>query len=333
MAFRFALLGALALLAAACAPSAATAPETDQWRTIAVTSTAIEFPDERVGQLRFRGGVELEADDRTFGGFSGLETLDDGRLIAITDRGSWYEFMLNLSEDGALRSVSLARTAPLRDEEGRVFPTKVEGDAEDVAQLQDGRIAVSFEQWQLIRIYDLNRDGPFGAAVRGPDFAGSQDLPNNAGPEAIVAMENGALLIGAEGGMGYDTTLWIAPLDASEPVPAIATYPLGHGYALTSADRLPNGDIVTLERFYAPVIGARARIMHLPASELAAPGRRVAPIELAALAAPMPVDNFEGIAVARGPDGATRLYVISDDNFNARQRTLLLAFDIVEPAN
>jgi hypothetical protein len=332
MPFRFAFLCGLALGVAACAPSAATAPETDQWRTVTITATPVEYEVERVGRLRFRGGVALEANDRTFGGFSGLETLEDDRLIAVTDRGSWYEFILDLSADGALRAVRTARTAPLRDEEGRIFPTKVEGDAEDVAQLQDGRIAVSFEQWQLIRIYDFNRDGPFGAAMRGPDFAGSQELPNNAGPEAIVAMTDGALLIGAEGGMGYDTTLWVAPLDATEPAPATATYPLGHGYALTSADRLPNGDFVTLERFYAPVIGARARIMLLPASALA-PGERVAPVELAALAAPMPVDNFEGIAVARASDGATRLYVISDDNFSARQRTLLLAFDIIEAAN
>ena len=38
-------------------------------------------------------------------------------------------------------------------------------------------------------------------------------------------------------------------------------------------------------------------------------------------------DNFEGIAAeARGE--ATRLYILSDDNFNPVQRTLLLAFDV-----
>ena len=44
--------------------------------------------------------------------------------------------------------------------------------------------------------------------------------------------------------------------------------------------------------------------------------------------APATVDNFEGIAAVRRADGGVRLYILSDDNFNARQRTLLLAFDV-----
>lgn len=327
---QFAFLSAFALLAA-CAPSAADAPLTDdQWRAVDVVSTQVEFPNPRVGRLLYRGGVELEGDDPTFGGFSGIEMYDDHRLIAVTDRGDWYELTLVLAEDGALRGVSGARTAPLRDEQSQRFRTKEDGDAEDVAQLLDGRFAVAFEQRQLIRIYDLNRDGPFGAAVRGPDFEGARDLPNNNGPEALAVMNDGALLIGAEGGMGVDTSLWIAPLNAVAPAPIHATYPLPHGYAITSADRLPSGDFVFIERFFAPVIGARARILLVPASQLTTRGATVRPIELAALAAPLPVDNFEGVAATRMPDGATRLYIMSDDNFNGLQRTLLLAFDLVE---
>ena len=39
--------------------------------------------------------------------------------------------------------------------------------------------------------------------------------------------------------------------------------------------------------------------------------------------------NAEGIAAVRRPDGGVRLYILSDDNFNPGQRTLLLAFDVV----
>jgi len=323
------LFSALALLAA-CDRSAADQPIPDQWRAVAVDVRPVTFEDAHVGQLIFRGGLELSADDRAFGGFSGIEMLDDHRIITVSDRGAWFEFTLALGADDTLLGVSGARTAPLRDFEGRVYSHRADRDAEDITQLADGRFAVSFEQWQEVRIYDFNRDGPFGAAVRGPPFAGADDLPSNTGPEALATMADGALLIGAEGTGAGDTTLWIAPLDATEPVPAVAAYPLAHGYAITSADRLPDGDYVLLERFYAPVIGARARIVRLPASELAEPGRRVSTIELAALAAPMPVDNFEGVAATRSANGVTRLYIISDDNFSSRQRTLLLAFDLIE---
>ena len=42
---------------------------------------------------------------------------------------------------------------------------------------------------------------------------------------------------------------------------------------------------------------------------------------------PGTTDNFEGIAAERRGDGV-RLYILSDDNNNAPQRTLLLAFDL-----
>jgi hypothetical protein len=45
---------------------------------------------------------------------------------------------------------------------------------------------------------------------------------------------------------------------------------------------------------------------------------------------PVTVDNFEGVAVRRGEDGETLVYVLSDDNFNPDQRTLLLMFELGE---
>jgi len=45
------------------------------------------------------------------------------------------------------------------------------------------------------------------------------------------------------------------------------------------------------------------------------------------VAAPLSVDNFEGLGVVQRPDGGFRFYLISDDNASASQRTLLLAFD------
>jgi hypothetical protein len=38
------------------------------------------------------------------------------------------------------------------------------------------------------------------------------------------------------------------------------------------------------------------------------------------------IDNMEGIAVHRGASGETIITLISDDNFSALQRTLLLQF-------
>ena len=51
-------------------------------------------------------------------------------------------------------------------------------------------------------------------------------------------------------------------------------------------------------------------------------------VGVATFTAPATVDNFEGIAAVRRPDGGVRLYILSDDNFNPDQRMLLLAFDV-----
>jgi hypothetical protein len=40
------------------------------------------------------------------------------------------------------------------------------------------------------------------------------------------------------------------------------------------------------------------------------------------------IDNMEGLAVHRTPAGETVLTLISDDNFNPLQRTLLLQFTL-----
>jgi hypothetical protein len=327
----FVSLVSLALLCA-CAPSAADAPIPEQWRALDVQATPVTFGDAGLSRLRFRGGVELRSNDPAFGGLSDIEVLDGNRFISQSDDGEWFEGDLVLDVSGALTGVANMRTAMMRDEQGRPFPNKEAADSEDIAQLPDGRIAVSFEQTQTIRIYDLNRDGPFGAAVPGPPLAGVERLPLNSGLEAMTALPDGTLVVGAEGGDEPTTPIWFAPLSAHDPVPIAAHFPLSDGYSLTSLDRMPNGDLVALERFYAPVIGARARIVRIAASEVHASDAPMRVGQLAQLGPPLPVDNFEGVSAVRMPSGVTRIYIVSDNNFSARQRTYLFAFDVIENA-
>ncbi|MGD9966279.1 MAG: esterase-like activity of phytase family protein [Hyphomonadaceae bacterium] len=316
----------LAVLLAACARSNA-GGGVEQWHSVDVTAIAIDGGAESIGRLAYRGGLELRADDPTFVGLSALEVLENNRIIAISDEADWIEAQLVLDASGRLTGFTDVRSAWMRGEDGRPFTNKTEGDSEGLAQLADGRFAVSFERSQLIRIYDLNRDGPFGAASMGPRLAGIARLPTNAGLEALAGLD-GAVLAGAEGGDEATTPLWLAPIDAAAPVSSHFSYPLQDGFSLTGMDRLPDGGFVALERFYAPVIGARARITRFAAPS--AEGGAVEPELLALFEPPFPVDNFEGVSAVRAPGGGTRIYIVSDNNRSAQQRTLLLAFDIVD---
>jgi hypothetical protein len=327
---RGAFAAVLAVLAAACVPSSADAPIDEQWRAIEVTAVPVEFGTETVGSLMFRGGLELDSNDSVFGGLSAMEILDNDRVLIANDDAEWFEARLVLDEHGALTGIADVRYALMRDERGDPFDAR-NGDSEGLAQLLDGRFAVSFEGSQSVRIFDLNRDGPFGVAVPGPRLANTRGLPANAGLEALTITANGDLLVGAEGGRRSTTPIWRVPLDASAPVAPLTNYPLSGGYSLTALDRLPDGGYVALERFYAPVVGARARIKRFSEAALEAGGERLEVETLAEIAPPQPVDNFEAIATTRMPNGDTRIYILSDDNYSPRQRTLLYAFDLVSP--
>ncbi len=320
----------LALAIAACAPTAAEAPLGGGWRAVVVRAAPVEMGAARVGRLAFRGGLALESEDADFGGLSGLEVGEGGRLIAVTDAGQWFEATLQLDEAGALVGLAEARMAPMRNEEGAVFARKEAADAEGLAHLPDGRLAVSFEQSQSIRIYDLNGAGPDGAAAPGPRLAGAEALGRNSGLEALAADGEGGLIVGAEHGGDGAAPMWRAPLAARGPVAIAARYPLRFGFGMVSLERLADGDFVALERFYAPAVGVRVRVTRLRAGAIDGAGGAVLTEELALLEAPLALDNFEGLASTRAPDGGVRLYLVADNNFSGRQRTLLYAFDVVE---
>ncbi len=323
---RFFTATALALALSACDEARST-DGADQWEAVNVEVIPVPSPVDTVGRLAYRGGIELRSRNPMFVGISGIEVLEDGRVVAISDEADWIEARVTLDDRGYLTGFTDVRAAFMRDEHGRVLATKAVADSEGLTQMADGRFAVSFERTNLIRIYDLNRDGPFGAAQMGPRLDEVAYLPANSSFEALATMDN-SLLTAAEGGDETLTPMWLAPLDARTPVSPRFSYPLSDGFSLTGMDRLPSGDFVALERFYAPVIGPRARITRFAAPS--GDGGVVQPEVLALLEPPFPLDNFEGISAVRMPDGATRIYIVSDNNKSAQQRTLLIAFDLIE---
>jgi hypothetical protein len=88
---------------------------------------------------------------------------------------------------------------------------------------------------------------------------------------------------------------------------------------------LPDGDLLLLERRVSLLEGFVNRLSLIEGAGVK-PGAVLQPRELAILAAPLSVDNFEAVAARQAPDGSTLIYVLSDDNQRMLQRTLLLQF-------
>lgn len=284
------------------------------------------------GPLRFEGGFELEARSSLFGGLSGLEAIDESRLLAVTDQGALVFLDLSTDQSGA-PTVSCA-IAELRDAQGLALYGKADGDAEDLTLLAPDRIAVSFERNHRIATFTLAdpilQDGP---AI---DFSSAARLEDNQGLESLALLPSGALLAGVETPtvLGARQGVWRLPsLDAQpsrEPDFGVAA---GSGFALVALDATPRGGLVVLQRFYSQTFGNRTRIGWLAPGTAERASGTVRMRELATLdGAGLEIDNFEGVAALPGADGRTVVWIVSDDNFSDEQKTLLYRFSFDEGA-
>lgn len=282
----------------------------------------------RVGVLAFAGGVELTSPDTSrFHGLSGMDVAEDGRsFIEVTDEGDLVRGRLKLDAGGRLVGMERVTLAPLRGEDGRPLQGKAASDAEGVTWLPGGGFAVSFEREHRVIAYSAGRP----RMVFRADAAKAREmgLTDNGGLEAL-AYDGDDLFAGSERGRVWRFRKGIlASSDEADEPP--------RGYSLTGLDALtdtgggaPEGpDLLAVYRAYDPFRGAMVVIAYLPTAIcIRGPCNSHARLELARLAPPLSVDNFEAIAAVPRPNGGWRLYILSDDNFSARQRTLLLAFD------
>jgi hypothetical protein len=296
--------------------------------------TAIPLPGAgtRIGDLVFEGGFQLVGTTPGFGGLSGLAAAAPDRLLAATDSGDLVSISLSVTAEGT--PAAHCRITPLETESGRGLGEKSQSDSEGLAVLGPDRIAVSFERNHRIATFALGEDARSDGAI--VDFDGQDGLDGNEGLEALAILSSGAILAGAE---SISITARPHPVWRLEPTgdpthpfaqPQAATFTLpgAPGFGLVGFDQGPDGGLFVLERFYSDAIGNRVRILRLAPGVAETARGRARPVELAGLrpGGALDVDNFEGIAATAGPDGGTILWIVSDDNFSSRQKTLLYRF-------
>ena len=299
-----------------------------------VTAAALPLeagPEEQaaLGRLAYRGGLVLASDDERFGGLSALEVSGDGtRLLALSDSAWWVTGALAWDDAmNTLSGFSELSISPVRDSDGRHFEGR-SGDSEGLAALGDGRYAVSFERQHRVLTYALGEDwSSVGTAL--PETMDIPEalsgLPDNRGLESLARTDDGRLVMGVEypTDLGLGHALWAGD-DTGWQRYSLHSRP---SFGLTGM-AAHDGTIYALERFYSRAAGNRIGIIAFPVPETGAPAA-ITPETLGRIDPPLPVDNFEGIAVIeRG--GETLVLIISDDNFSDRQRTLLMAFAVGE---
>ncbi len=307
-------------------------------RAIAPSSDRLPFFDTRdpgatrFGRLTFRSGIEINAPERNFGGFSGLwRSPDGGRIVAVTDNSSWMTADI-VSDAAGIAGLENVVIAPILGPDGNPLERTRYYDIEAVTF--DGDTAyIAIEVMNAVMRFDFGREGPAGRGSLVPVPEEARPWPHNRGPEAIgvapaASPASGSLVIIAERARrGADAPTQGAILDGERR--GMFDVARHDGFDITDMEFLPEGDILLLERRYRMMRGIWSRIRRIPGGMLAPGALLDGPVIFEADSGHQ-IDNMEGLAKHREADGTVILTIVADNNFSILQRNLLLEF-VLEP--
>lgn len=290
--------------------------------------------ETRTGELEWAGGIEIKSSEKEFGGWSGLAINPDGTtMLAVSDEGQWLSAKILYDERGRLSGLAEGRIAPMLGLDGEPIAGKMLGDAEGLVVDTDeplaGKAYVSFERAHRIWRYDLGADGFMARPEQLLTQRHFGRLNSNGGIESIE-------LLPAADADGEPRILAFTE-DTLDPRGNIKAFVAdGHDiswfalrprapYKPTDVARLPNGDLLVLERRFS-MLGGVGMQLRLIDQDHIVPGAVVDGEVLVDVGQRYSIDNMEGLAVREDKNGDLLIYMLSDDNFNMLQRTLLLMF-------
>jgi Esterase-like activity of phytase len=314
---------AAVLLALALAPGTwLRSPEPPPNDEQALRFTQLDPGLEQLGPFRIAGAWQLTSRNSEFGSYSALVAPAPGRLLAFSDRGQTLAFAVPGSEPGPVRIAALP---------GRPDRYKNFRDVESAT-----RDPLSGKMYLAIEVtMEAARYGPdleFETQRRVPEM---QHWNDNSGPEAMVRLADGRFVVLCECTTGlFASGTHPALLFSGDPAAPGAASPFifsgAPGYRPTDMAMLPDGRILVLVRRLTWPMPPRfaAKLLLADPAGMTSGGTWQA-TELADLSGPLPIDNFEALAVTSGAEGALVAWLMSDDNQSISQRTLLLKLEFL----
>jgi hypothetical protein len=308
---------------------------------IAVKATPITAFDNRdpaktrFGSLVFRGGLALTSDFKAFGGLSALHIDPDGsHFLVVSDKGSWLRGRIAY-RDGKPDGIIDAEMAPILGPDGKSLASRGWYDTESLTEA-GGQFYIGIERVERIVRLDYRRDG---FKARGRPIAVPADFKTfsyNKSLECLAAPPKGSPLAGhliavTEHSLDKNGNHRAYVLAGSSDDGKLVRFAVKRSgdFDVSDCTILPPGDLLLLERSFSLVRGVGMRIRRVPLASIKE-GALVdgEPLIVADLA--YQIDNMEGIAVHRTAQGETVITLVSDDNFSAIQRNILLQFALVD---
>lgn len=281
---------------------------------------ALGYPAGRAGALRFIRGWRLSSSNAMFGGFSSLAVTGPDRFQLVADNGYWARFAVLPGDRVA--DARIGKIPVPGGNVGKKSKSDVEALLFDPATDQS-RVALEFvnEVWRL---------DPTLGRIESRSALPRPHWPKNSGPEAMARLPDGRIVIFSENAdddpRGREALLFEG--DPSVPGTRAQRFHYdaeGKG-AVSDATTLPDGRILLVHRRvgFDPVFTTIVAIFD-PAD--IRPGAVLRSRTIGRVPGAL-ADNYEGAAVTT--DGARIfLWLVSDDNFNRWQRSLLIQFELV----
>jgi len=273
----------------------------------------------KVGALTFMGGLRLTSNDPAFGGYSSM-TIDHGLFTLLSDGGTILRFRL----DGRLKP-SAVGFGDLPKGPGTGW-TRQDRDSESMTlDPATKRVWVGYEYVNQIWRYSPGLTEPATMVAPQP----MADWSKNGGAESMVRLHDGRFLVIAETSRRLPSQARSALLFARDPTEKpLLGFEFGYlppaGYDPSDATELPDGRVLILNRKLALPF-AWSAVLTVIDPRGVRPDMTIRGREVARLASPLTVDNFEGLAITR-ENGATMVWMVSDDNLLFLQQTLLMKF-------
>jgi hypothetical protein len=284
--------------------------------------------------LEPRGALVLSSPDPRFGSWSGLDFGGDGTTFyAVSDDGLWLTGRI-VEEEGRLTGIAGAMLAPMLDATGQPIEGDAASDAEGLRILDNDGVMtalISFERGADVRAFAATPDLATALASRFvlPIFV--HGMPANQGLESIAVAPAdsalaGAIVLVAERSLNleHNHRAFIVNGPRNGPFAIRRT----DEFDITDAAFLPDGDLLILERRFRITEGFAMRIRRIAAASIDA-GATVDGQVLIQADVSDRIDNMEGIAVTVR-DGETLLTLISDDNHNFLQHTIMARFAVTD---
>lgn len=288
---------------------------------------------DRVQGLVWHGGLQLQSSSDAFGGLSGIGFVDDvSRLVMVSDTGHFVSGQLIYDEQARPLSLVGVEIEPIRNSGGAPLPRPYARDAEALAVIfRNGGAAavrVGFENLTRVADFELVGGRPRGPAREVNIPAWLTDTRTNRSIESVCIAPPaspiaGSTLLITEGVINEDGLHAAELLGVSDRGPL--SYRAGPGSDPTDCAFLPDGDLLVLERGLA-LLSFTVRLKRVPAADVRPGATMEGRVLLEASGGA--IDNMEGLAVHQRPDGSTGVTIVSDNNFNDWQRTLLLQFSL-----